>query len=237
LDEDQDGVKDAGERSVVTDTYGYYEFNDIEPGTYDIREVMKEGWRQTWPTRGYYTETFTSGMISRNNNFGNVYYHDETAWALGNNENWDYASSENWGWNNGPISIPEQVYSSVTYRYELYAGAAQNDITNGTLVGAVYAHVSVDGDSVVRVTVTFDVFDEYELRDTHVWIGATPLPIKRGQFTDAPGQLIYDDGETVVVTWTTDKYRIGSSGAAEKVKDQKVDLFIAAHGVVRIFED
>ncbi len=60
-----------------------------------------------------------------------VYWGDETAWAYGD----DYAipidslmKKANWGWTNGPLPGGD-------YEWDIYAGAAQNDISKGMLVG------------------------------------------------------------------------------------------------------
>ncbi len=49
LDEDNDGVLDAGELSTTTDSTGYYEFTALIPGTYTVVEVMQAGWERTYP--------------------------------------------------------------------------------------------------------------------------------------------------------------------------------------------
>jgi len=117
-------------------------------------------------------------------------YHDETAWAFGNNKNWDSVKSTNWGWNIGPIS---EGYSA---SHDLIAGAGGNVVANGTLVGHVDI-VYADG----IVTVTYHMLDGFELMDTHVWIGSTKLPkLKNGKMTDSPGQFPYEDGVSIAVT-------------------------------------
>ncbi len=224
VDYNDDGVWNTGEPKDVTDGDGNYTIMGIKPGTWKVREVMKTDWIQTLPLSVYgtvyYEETFASRGSFTGNNFGNTSYRDETAWAYGNNENLDYTDSQNWGWNNGPVSIPAEVYGSVTYRYELYAGAGDNTPASGTLVGAVYAHVRVASATEVEVTVTYVVDGAYALGDTHVWIGATPLPWKDPDdhskgMTDAPGKLIYVHGQTVTV-------------------NRSDPLYIAAHCIVRM---
>jgi hypothetical protein len=149
---------------------------------------------------------------------------DETAWAYGepyDNENWDYADGSNWGWTNGPLS-------EGSYVWDLYAGAGQNDISKGTLVGNV--SVSYLGGC---VNVTYMVDDGYYLGETHLWVGNNPLPqVTRGHrppaYTDAPGQFPYgvdygfnasDPG-----TWETEWSWSGCGFSS--------DIYVAAHGVV-----
>ncbi len=52
LDQDLDGLLDAGERVTVTDAAGGYVFEDVRPGAYVVAEVLKPGWRQTYPAPG-----------------------------------------------------------------------------------------------------------------------------------------------------------------------------------------
>jgi len=49
LDADEDGLLDAGERSVVTDATGAYAFSNLMPGRYVVAEVQQTGWTQTTP--------------------------------------------------------------------------------------------------------------------------------------------------------------------------------------------
>nr|AAU82998.1 fibrinogen-binding protein-like [uncultured archaeon GZfos1D1]QNO56998.1 hypothetical protein MGAOFDBH_00016 [Methanosarcinales archaeon ANME-1 ERB7] len=68
-DSNSNGVFDPGERNVTTGAGGAYSFNNLEPGTYNICEVVKDGWAQTTtPTCHVITLTDTS---STGNDFGN----------------------------------------------------------------------------------------------------------------------------------------------------------------------
>jgi len=72
VDYDGNGLLDAGEPYDVTDVNGSYEITDIEPGTYDVREVLQEGWTCSCPAAGYYLdEEFGNGAYIMGNNFGN----------------------------------------------------------------------------------------------------------------------------------------------------------------------
>ena len=89
-DLDQDGVWDGDELGLegwtiqlrdatgttvlatdTTDADGYYEFTDLDAGTYRVYEVLESGWEQTYPVAGYYEFTVTSGFSETDNNFGN----------------------------------------------------------------------------------------------------------------------------------------------------------------------
>ena len=56
----------------TTNADGLYDFPDLEPGTYAVREIQQAGWFQTEPVaNGTYTETPTSGQNISNRDFGN----------------------------------------------------------------------------------------------------------------------------------------------------------------------
>ena len=50
LDTNDDGLLNAGEASVVTDSTGYYAFTDLSPGSYAVTQRSKPNWTQTTPT-------------------------------------------------------------------------------------------------------------------------------------------------------------------------------------------
>jgi len=47
LDTNNNGKLDSGERSVVTDQYGRYQFSNVAPGSYHVRRVLPSGYIQT----------------------------------------------------------------------------------------------------------------------------------------------------------------------------------------------
>jgi len=72
LDRNQNGQLDGSEASVLTDQNGYYEFIELEPETYYVREVTQSGWRQTYPAPGTgHDVIIQSGTVSGPHNFGN----------------------------------------------------------------------------------------------------------------------------------------------------------------------
>jgi len=171
---------------------GSVTLDDLIPGEYTFTELAFVG-----------SENFTSNispqsvmvvagavspaMVTITNTMA---YHDETAWALGNNKNLDSVKSNNWGWNIGPIT---DGYSEI---HDLIAGAGGNIVENGTLVGHV--EIVYSGG---YVTVTYHMLDGFELMDTHVWIGTSNLPkLKNGKMTDSPGQFPYEDGVSIAAT-------------------------------------
>ena len=49
LDQNQNSIRDVGERFTITDENGDYEFTGLPEGTYYVREEQQPGWRQTSP--------------------------------------------------------------------------------------------------------------------------------------------------------------------------------------------
>ena len=74
---DKNGNKklDEGEQSTITGTDGGYSFTDLNPGTYQVCEVIKPGWEQTYPVNTTdsicHSVTVTSGTVADGKDFGN----------------------------------------------------------------------------------------------------------------------------------------------------------------------
>lgn len=162
-----------------------------------------------------------------------VCFADETAWAYGGdyaNPNWKYAQGRNWGWTNGPLS--PGFYAE----WPLYAGAGQNDLSKGEIVGWVTVTYYDGSDPTIPagcVEVIYQVDEGYYLGETHLWVGNDPLPRQmRGRarwvYTNAPGLFPYgidygfdpDNSDTWETEWMF--YECGFKG----------DIYIAAHAVV-----
>ncbi len=107
-----------------------------------------------------------------------VEYEYESAYAYGGDDANKFTDNgfSNWGWSNGPLSAG-------SYEFDLYAGAAQCDLTKGIKVGTVT--VVYTGSS---ITVTFNVDSPYTLEETHVYADSGMFPLKNGNPTAAPGQ-------------------------------------------------
>lgn len=86
-----------------------------------------------------------------------------------------------WGWTN------RYVLGSGPQTYDLWAAAGQCETSKGTLVGTVTV-----SDAGGYVTVVFNVDPEYDLQETHVYVGTTKYPTvtqgKKTSTTVAPGQ-------------------------------------------------
>jgi hypothetical protein len=129
LDTNNNGVLDTGERNTTTGVDGAYRFNELAPGTYNVREVVPAGWRQTAPTSGKYEVTVVAGSIIGDKHFGNqrievprlaviegVKFND-----LNGNGIRDVNTS-------GAISLPEPGLGGVT----IYLDANDNGILDAT---------------------------------------------------------------------------------------------------------
>jgi protocatechuate 3,4-dioxygenase beta subunit len=71
LDLNNSGTLDSGDVQTVTNSSGAYQFTGLTPGTYSLREVVPNGWRQTAPSsNGAYSVTVTSGITTAVPDFG-----------------------------------------------------------------------------------------------------------------------------------------------------------------------
>ena len=205
---------------ILTGLDGNYSFCDLEAGTYYVNETLQEGWTNISPIS--ITVHLECDNVTDQNftNTPNLCYGSETAWAYGGqyaNENWNYTNSNNWGWTNGPLS-------GGYYEFELWAGAGQNILDNGELVGMVY--VNYTGGC---VNVTYETYPGYYIGETHLWVGSNVLPKKKGIFTSAPGQFPYGEnigfepGQTMETSWIWESC---------PNKHFTGNIYVAAHAVV-----
>lgn len=83
-DKNCNGKRDAGEPGLpnwtirlgnnvaaITDNSGNYYFNNVIPGSYQVREVHQPGWTQSAPSSGTYTVSLLPHQIKENLDFGN----------------------------------------------------------------------------------------------------------------------------------------------------------------------
>lgn len=71
IDNNFNGVLDAGDISITTDADGNYQFTDLVSDMYRIREVVNTGWIQTEPSNSYYDVDLYDVVSSEGNVFGN----------------------------------------------------------------------------------------------------------------------------------------------------------------------
>lgn len=79
LDQNSNGTQDAAETAQQTDATGQYQFTDLSPGLYLVREVIPSGWKQTYPgsagkppaEANAHSVTVGAGEIRENLDFGN----------------------------------------------------------------------------------------------------------------------------------------------------------------------
>ncbi len=118
-----------------------------------------------------------------------------------------------WGWSNGALGAG-------TYNFDIYAGAGQCELTNGTLVGDVtVVYDAVTGD----VTVTYNMDSGWGLHETNLYVGCEVLPRNvNNLYTVAPSQYgnIHEELEGA----STDTYTINVTCAS--------GIYVVAHAVV-----
>ncbi len=71
LDLNNNGKLDSDEPSQVTNDQGLYQFTDLAPGTYIVREVVESGVTQTAPNAGFFEVTLGEDEIVSDLKFGN----------------------------------------------------------------------------------------------------------------------------------------------------------------------
>ncbi len=72
LDLNDNGKLDGKEPSQVTNDKGLYQFTDLAPGTYIVRQVLQSGFTQTAPAGGFAKVTLGEDEIVSDINFGNT---------------------------------------------------------------------------------------------------------------------------------------------------------------------
>jgi hypothetical protein len=95
-----------------------------------------------------------------------------------------------WGWTNG-------LLGQGSYAFDLYSEALQCNINNGTLVGEVLVDYTND-----EVTVTYNMFGDYVLSLTSLYVGCTDIPTSNGAQTIAPSQYPYIQSLDDATTYT-----------------------------------
>ncbi|MGK7941060.1 MAG: S8 family serine peptidase [Crocosphaera sp.] len=63
LDDNNNGKLDDGEQFTVTDANGQYWFTELEAGTYNLAEIVSDGWQQTSPSSQYVINLKTGEII------------------------------------------------------------------------------------------------------------------------------------------------------------------------------
>ena len=191
---------------------------NLNPGEYKVVERPQDGWIAVDPVSGELETGYLAPGTSRNLTFINrlIPPDGETAWAYlaGKATPWSDNASP-WGWYNGPFLEQDEPYV-----LSLYAGAAQNDISKGTLVGYVYLDYA---DEEVRIS----MLDGFYLEKVHAYIGNT-------EPTDhSPGHLGYNSG---VLAGDTTYHHIPFS--AFSCVDFGEAIYLAVHAdVIGYFED
>ena len=153
-------------------------FNPTEVGTYTISFRI-------WHHNPQQSDRVASNSITVTvTDAAEVEYEYETAFAYCPSTAQSFIDNDfsRWGWTNGPLA-------EGSYTFDLYAGAAQCDLTKGIIVGTVDIAYTAGS-----LTATFHVDSPYILDETHVYAGSTMFPIKNGAPTVAPGQYYIESG-------------------------------------------
>jgi hypothetical protein len=119
----------------------------------------------------------------------------------------------NWGWTNGQLGPG-------CYTFDIYAGAAQCNISKGKKVGSLTVDYFKYNCCNYKAIITYHMYPGYKMDETHLYVGSDPLPKKNGSYTVAPGQYPYSHD---LNNASTDSYTI--TGLCGKI-------YIIAHAVV-----
>ena len=72
IDANNNGQREATERTVVTNDAGAYLLTNLGPGNAVVRQEAQAGWGQTKPSSGKYEVAMTSGLLAEQRDFGVV---------------------------------------------------------------------------------------------------------------------------------------------------------------------
>lgn len=97
----------------------------------------------------------------------------------------DMGFKEGWGWSNGLFNSSDDAHV-----LDIYAGASGCDLGKGTKVGTLT--VEYDGSEAV---ITYDTGAEFWLKETHSFVGTSPLPVVGGSETIDPSKypIVHDE--------------------------------------------
>ena len=179
----------TGTTVTITGVEGVYEWQrcDLIPGSYTVAENTLDGWSVAIdPEDGILTVVAgaapaESAIATITNTLDLC---EQTIWAQLVLPNGDpdpraigFSGTGNWGWYNGPLS-------EGTYNFKLWASAAQNDTSKGTLVGMLQMTYSAG-------CVSFEVTEMYEgiaePTFAHIYINTlSTVPSFPNDFKDVP---------------------------------------------------
>ncbi len=135
----------------------------------------------------------------------------ETAYALGERTFIEIgATKSRWGWE---LEVNDGESRSV----DIYAGAGQNDISKGTLVGQLLVERD---DELIKVR--YEMLDGFTMDETHLYVGTEHLK------DIAPGKY---GNQNDLTNATSDEYTVTVDGA-----DPNLPLYVVAHAVVNVCE-
>ena len=128
IDDNDDGILDAGETSLTTDPLGDYFIPDLFPGSYHISALPRPGWVQTSPVAGNWDLVVSVGEALTQIDFGNHAPHTGPA----------YIELSTLDGTNG-FSVPGIAVDDRSGRSVSSAGDINGDGFDDVIIGADYA--------------------------------------------------------------------------------------------------
>ena len=198
-------------------------------------DLIETGTNYTWTTRtwvatdacGNVSAPVSQKIINDCTNQVGGFAAAGTGWAYSSTVSTPFSSispksSNNWGWTNGLLS-----QSSTSYKFTLYVGAGQSNLTKGAPVGDVTVTYTASG-----MVVTYNVVSACKITEAHLYVGKTLLPLKKGTYVSSPGQLGSNSGTLSGVntyTFTVSKLSDGTT-----INGTTGSVYVAAHAVIEL---
>ncbi|MEM3692890.1 MAG: SdrD B-like domain-containing protein [Candidatus Bathyarchaeia archaeon] len=230
------GVWDAGEPAIQgweiklsgpvskttwTDSSGYYEFGDLDMGTYTVSETLQAGWTQTYPAApGTHTVKLSKGKEEATNiNFGNFQNVDiKVIKVVDADGNLDTTDDQN----------PKPGWTVRLYKDNVQVGGDQTTGSDGSYTWTDLGPGSYKVAEVVPAgwtsldSSTDHDFGPVQSGQSYTWTFHNfKLGVKGGyKWNDLNGNGVWDAGEPALPDWTIQLWSPGSDnifGTADDV--------------------
>lgn len=220
-------------RTTLSD--GSYRFTDLAAGTYEVREVLQDGWKRKCPESGSYFVTVVSGTDSQNNNFGNYVPGKISGYKwedMDENRAWDKDEPAKAGWSikltgdgkDRTTTTNDQGYYEFT---DLVAG--DYAVTEDCPAGWVKTCPSANGYIITVISRTDSRNNDFG----NFQLGR----ISAIKFDDSDVSGSKDEGENLLKDWEIVLYKNGQAYATGTTDDEgKVTFDGLHHGTYAIYE-
>jgi hypothetical protein len=209
LDLHHDGMLHDDDPQTVTDVVGNYDFTNLDPGTYTVREVPRDGWARTAPADGSYEATIVDETTTVTGlDFGNTLLNPSslsgtTFHDLNGNGAQDLGEPGLAGWriyldanNNGVLDLGERFADTDAGGNYTIAGLEAGTYTVREVPQAGWSQSAPAGGS---YTITLGAGNDTTGLD---FGNFRPVTLSGQAFHDVNGNGIKDPGEPLLAAWT-----------------------------------